>query len=305
MKKALSYENQVLQVSNQVLGVSNTKSYEFLKKLYRFLDHQRNQGVYVIQFFNAAGSNYFHLSENCQHQTNVYLETERRYALNKSLSPEIKGSFPNPVYLDNLTSFISHNMKQGSLAQCMEQFGVPSDVEQDLEKFSRSLAIQFSRFMDIDVDDVHNSVWEIYQALLKGNEITQEDLRGSRYKGDDVYVDERNKMHEADCYEIIHHEWKIQNRGSIPWRNRKLVMVNQADIHPRPVKKVIPLQDTNPNEFINIATDIDARGFEGDFECKWEMQDADGKNCFPNKRWDFNIRIRVTFNATAGGEQRG
>lgn len=254
-----------------------------LKKLYRFLDHQRNQGVYVIQFFNAAGSNYFHLSENCQHQTNVYLETERRYALNKSLSPEIKGSFPNPVYLDNLTSFISHNMKQGSLAQCMEQFGVPSDVEQDLEKFSRSLAIQFSRFVNIDVDDVHNSVWEIYQALLKGNEITQEDLRGSRYKGDDVYVDERNKMHEADCYEIIHHEWKIQNRGSIPWRNRKLVMVNQADIHPRPVKKVIPLQDTNPNEFINIATDIDARGFEGDFECKWEMQDADGKNCFPNK----------------------
>jgi hypothetical protein len=285
--------------------VTNTKSYEFLKKLYRFLGNQRNQGVYVIQFFNAAGSNYFHLSENRQHRTNTYLETERRYALNKSLSPEIKDSFPNPIYLDNLTSFIAHNMKQGSLVQCMEQFGVPSDAEQDLEKFSRSLAIQFSQFVNRDVDDVHNSVWEIYQALLKGNEITQEDLRGPRYKGDDVYVDARNRKHEADCYEIIHHEWKIQNRGSIPWRNRKLVMVNQADIHPRPVKKVIPLQDIEPNEFINIATDIDARGFEGDFECKWEMQDADGENCFPNKRWDFNIRIRVTFNATTGGEQRG
>lgn len=60
-----------------------------------------------------------------------------------------------------------------------------------------------------------------------------------------------------------------------------------------------------PGEHIKIATDIDARGFEGEYECRWEMQDANGENCFPNKRWDFNIRIHVAFNAMAGGEERG
>ena len=285
--------------------MNDTKSYEFLKKLYAFLSNQRNQGVYVVRFLYAAGSNYFRLPENRQHQTNGYLEAERRYALNRSLTPEIKASFQNHVRLDDLTGFISQNMKRDSFAQCMEEFGVPSDAAQDLEKFARALAMQFNLFVNTEDDDVPDSVWQVYQTLLKGSEITQEDLRGARYKGDDVYVDIGNRKHIADCYEIVHHEWRLQNRGEVPWRNRRLVLMNQAEIHPRPVQTIIPIQDTDPGEFTKIATNIDARGFEGDFECKWEMQDADSENCFPNKKWEFNISIRVAFNATAGGEKRG
>lgn len=285
--------------------MNGTKSYEFLKKLYAFLGNQRNQSVYVVRFLNAAGSNYFHLPENRQHQTNEYLEAERRYAIDRSLTPEIKASFQNHVRLDDLTGFISRNMKRDSFAQCMEEFGVPSDAAQDLEKFARALAIQFNLFVNTDGDDVHNSVWEIYRALLEGHEITQEELSGPRYAGDDVLVEFGGRRHEADCYEIIHHEWKLQNRGTREWHGRKLVLVNQAEIHPRPVQTVIPVPDTGPGEFTKIATDIDARGFEGNFECKWEMQDADGENCFPNKRWDFNIRIQVTFHTSDEGDTRG
>lgn len=75
---------------------------------------------------------------------------------------------------------------------------------------------------------------------------------------------------------------------------------NQVDIHPRPAKTVIPVLDTRSGKFTGIAMDIEARGFEGDFECKWEKLDADGENCFPSKRLEFNISIRVTFNAAAG-----
>jgi hypothetical protein len=285
--------------------VCDLKSCEFLKRLYGFLDNQKNQGVYVIQFFNAAGSAYFHLPENRQHQTNEYLEAERRYAIDRPLTQEIKESFPDPIQLDNLAGFISRNMKRDSLVQCMKDFGVPTGEKQDLERFSRALAVQFSLFVTKEDEDVPNSVCEFYRDLLKGCEITQEDLRGPRYKGDDVYVDDRNKLHDAECYEIIHHKWHLQNYGSQEWHGRTLVLMNQADIHPRPVQVRIPIQDTRPGEFVDIATDIDARGFEGDFECIWQMQDADGENCFPNKRWEFNIDIRVTFNATAGGEKRG
>ena len=282
--------------------MNGTKSCEFLKKLYGFLDNQKNQGVYIIQFFNAAGSTYFHLPENRQHQTNEYLEAERRYAIDRPLTQEIKESFPDPIHLDNLAGYISQNMKQGCLQQCMEEFGVPTGEEQDLEKFSRALAIQFSLFVKAKDDELPSSVWDVYQNLLKGYEIKQEDLRGPRYKGDEVYVEDRDKYHEAGCYEIIHHKWKIHNSGLQQWHGRNLVMVNQDEIHPRPVKTVIPIPDTQPGEIIEITTDIDARGFEGEFECKWQMQDTDGENCFPNKRWDFNIKIQVTFNVTAGGK---
>jgi hypothetical protein len=38
---------------------------------------------------------------------------------------------------------------------------------------------------------------------------------------------------------------------------------------------------------------------------KWEMQDTDGENCFPNHRLEFNIRINVIFHTSDGGETRG
>ena len=89
--------------------------------------------------------------------------------------------------------------------------------------------------------------------------------------------------------------WSIQNRGNQEWHGRKLVLVNADEIYPEIMQTVIPIPDTRPNETIKIATDINAGGFEGKVDCKWEMQDADGENCFPNYTWDFNIQICVTF----------
>lgn len=285
--------------------MSTIKSNEFLKNLYRYLDNQRNQGTYVIQFFNAAGSRYFEMPLSYAKQTNNALEAERQYVKNRSLTAEIKNSFPNPINLDGLAAFIDRNLPTNKLAACMAEFGIPSGAEQDKTNFAHALAAQFSLFVTTPADDVDNAVWEMYQTLLVGQPISADDISGPRYAGDDVLVEFGGRRHEADCYEIIHHEWKLQNRGTREWHDRKLVLVNQAEIHPRPLKTVIPVPDTRPGEFTKIATDIDARGFEGNFECKWEMQDADGENCFPNKRWDFNIRIQVTFHTSDEGDTRG
>lgn len=285
--------------------MSTIKSNKFLKSLYRYLDNQRNQGIYVIQFFNAAGSRYFEMPRSYAKQKNDALEAERQYVKNRSLTAEIKSSFPNPINLDGLAAFIDRNLPNNKLAACMAEFGIPSEAEQDKTNFAHALAAQFSRFVTTPADDIDNAVWEMYQTLLAGQPISADDISGPRYAGDDVLVEFGGKSHEADCYEIIHHEWKLQNRGTCEWHDRKLVLVNQTEIHPRPIKTVIPVPDTRPGEFTKIATDIDARGFEGNFDCKWEMQDADGENCFPNKRWDFNIRIQVTFHTSDEGDTRG
>lgn len=238
-------------------------------------------------------------------RTNDALEAERQYVKNRSLTAEIKNSFPNPINLDELATFIDRNLPANKLAACMAEFGIPSGAEQDKAKFAHVLAAQFSLFVTTPGDDVDNAVWEMYQTLLAGQPISADDISSPRYAGDDVLVEFVGRRHEADCYEIIHHEWKLQNRGTCEWHDRKLVLVNQAEIHPRPLKTVIPVLDTGPGEFTKIATDIDTRGFEGNFECKWEMQDSDGENCFPNKQWDFNIRIQVTFHTPDEGDTRG
>ncbi len=285
--------------------MSTIRSNEFLNKLYGYLGNQQNQGLFVIRFFNAAGSHHFEMPVSYANRTNDVLEAERRYAQNRPLTDEIKDSFPNPIKIDELAAFIAKNLNDSKLPACMAEFGIPTGAAQEKDKFSHALAAQFSLFVTSQDDDVDDAIWEMYQTLLEGQPICAEDISGPRYAGDDVYVEFGGKRHDADCYEIVCHEWKLQNRGKVPWRNRRLVLVNQADIHPRPIDTVIPVPDTDPGEFTKIAADIDARGFEGNFECKWEMQDADGMNCFPNKRWDFNIRIQVTFHMSDEGDTRG
>ncbi len=280
------------------------KSFEFLKGLYKFVDH-KNQGMFVITFFNAAGSKCFSVPENKQHQTNEYLEKERRYAINRSLSSDIKESFPDPIDLEGLTDFIDDKMDANQVQACMASFGVPNDAEVRQAEFARALAVQFNQFVRSDEDDVENNIWGIYQTLLRGETITADDIRGPRYAGDDAFVELNGRSIQANCYETIHHEWRIQNNGRIHWHDRKLVLTNGNEIRPRPVNEVVPIPDTDPGDYIKIATDIEARGIEGIFECKWEMQDADGQNCFPNKRWDFNTTIQVKFQPSDEGEKRG
>jgi hypothetical protein len=304
-KTQIRYRRYKIRYQPGTGEVSTIRSNEFLNKLYGYLPNQRNQGTYAILFFNAAGSHHFEMPASYVERTNKALEAERRYVKDRPLTNEIKNSFPNPIDAGGLAAFISGRLEDSMLAACMADFGIPSGVEQDKDKFCRALAVQFSLFVTSQNDDVDNAVWEIYQTLLEGQPISADDISGPRYAGDDVYVEFGSKQHMADCYEIVHHEWKLQNSGRVPWHNRKLVLVNQQDIHPRPIEAKISVPDTGPGGFTKIATDIDARGFEGDFECKWEMQDANGENCFPNKRWDFNIRIHVAFNAMAGGDERG
>lgn len=271
------------------------KSNEFLGKLYGSLTNQKNQGVYIIRFFNAAGSRHFTLSENRQHWTNEYLENERHYAKDRVLTDEIKASFPNPIDIDGLTRFIADSLDSNKLASCMADFGVPTGTEVDKDKFAKALSIQFGRFVISTESDISNDVWQIYQSLLNGEEINPRDIRGPRYFGDAVGVFSDSKRIAANCYESLRYVWSIQNRGNKEWHGRKLVLVNAGEIYPEIAQTVIPIPDTRPNETIKIATDINAGGFEGKFDCKWEMQDADGENCFPNYTWDFNIQISVTF----------
>lgn len=271
------------------------KSNEFLGKLYGSLANQKNQGVYIIRFFNAAGSSYFTLPANRQHQTNAYLENERHYAKDRALTDEIKASFPNPIDLDGLTRFIYDNLESNKLAPCVSEFGIPVGIEADKERFAKALSIQFGRFVISTESDINNDVWQIYLSLLNGEEVNPKDIKGPRYFGDAAGVFSDSKRITANCYEKLRCVWSIQNRGNKEWHGRKLVLVNADEIYPEIMQKVIPIPDTRPNETIKIATDINAGGFEGKFDCKWEMQDANGENCFPNYTWDFNIQISVTF----------
>ena len=128
------------------------------------------------------------MSDNRQHWTNEYLENERHYAKDRVLTDEIKASFPNPINLDGLTRFIADSLDSNKLVSCMADFGVPTGTEADKNKFAKALSIQFGRFVISTEPDISNDVWQIYQSLLNGEEISPNEIKGSRYSGEQTGV---------------------------------------------------------------------------------------------------------------------
>ncbi len=126
--------------------------------MYGSLANQKNQGVYIIRFFNDTGSRYFTLPTNKKHWANVYLESEKHYAKDCVLTDEIKASFPNPIDLDGLTRYISDNPDSNKLAYCMSGFGISAGVGTDKNKFAKALSIQFGHFVISTEPDISNDV---------------------------------------------------------------------------------------------------------------------------------------------------
>ena len=58
---------------------------------------------------------------------------------------------------------------------------------------------------------------------------------------------------------------------------------------------VVEIPDVQPKKAIAITTTFDGRGFDGVFHCKWEMQDKDGRNCFPGRQLMFCVTIDAKY----------
>lgn len=217
------------------------------------------------------------------------------YNGNKPFSTNFKKQLTKPVDVGPLTSFFKGKLKNDYVELLADALGIPSSLERNKDYLAAALAEQIKAFIESKEDDVSLIVSDSYErqrvsAIQSGYQIPQ-----LRYTGDNVWVEDGSRRHETGCYETIHHEWVIHNSGKVVWTKRKLVLMNQKEVRPKFSMTEIDIPDVLPGGITKIAVDIAANGFEGKFECKWEMQDADGENCFPNSRYIFDVDIIVSF----------
>ena len=268
------------------------KSQEFLRDLYKFLNKQENQGVFVTNFFNAAGCTTFTLPRLKTQSTIQYLENERHYAKDRSVY-QIRTDFPNPIDIDGLTQYLEKTIKDESIRDCMNHFGISSTFEDNKKLLAKALAMQFQRFIEANIDDIDNVIPAEYEALLNGNDVHA--LRaGALYPGDDFWVEERNQKHDVNCYEKFQHTWVIHNSGNVFWSGRKLVLKEVNKNSPRPELTEIPIPDIGPNGIIKIATNFEARSIEKKFIVEWDMKDSNDQSCF-RMSVGLNVTVNVSY----------
>lgn len=149
--------------------------------------------------------------------------------------------------------------------------------------------------IDSDSEDVDDTVILDYQQIkLEGIDLKDKECRQPLYKGDNVSV-YQNVRHEISSYDSVTHTWELMNTGKIIWTGRKLVYKRGPKDRPEAHPNVIEIPDVKPNERIKITTTFDGRGFDGVTYCKWEMQDSDGENCFPERDSLFCVTIDAKF----------
>jgi len=271
---------------------------EFFKKVYPYLSNQKNQGVFVSNCFIASGSTVFTLPKFKSKQTSDNLEYQRMlYKGNRQITADMKASFPDPFPLDSLSEFFANNLKEDRLRDVMAAFAIPVSTEPNKLLLSKSLAFQFQLLIQSESNDVDDIVASKYQQLLLEPDVQPVKRLTPLYPGDSAWVLEckPQRSYMVHCYDKFQHTWVIRNNGSQTWRGRKLVFANCNEVRPRADINSIDIPVTPPGKEIKITTGFDARGFEGKYECIWQMQDSNGNDCFPNNEKQFCILFEIKF----------
>ena len=271
----------------------------FLQRTYANRKHEKNQGIFVVKCFLSAGSHHFKMPDK-YNQKSTELETARMLmkedTKHRQLTEAMKKSFPIP--LDRgLADYFSENVSDEQLRKALTELGITISTEANTKIYGQALYDQFQLFVESEECNVEDIVATRYMERLKESGIDDfSDATVGKYLDDRIAVFKSAKgfVHEINCEKSLKHEWVIRNAGKIPWKNRKLIMTNQADVRPRPVQAEVAIPETEPGGIVKISVEIDGRGFEGTYVCKWIMADQDGVDCFPDEN-GLDVTVISTF----------
>lgn len=199
--------------------------------------------------------------------------------------------------LQSLMNFFITEIADAKVGDVLLAFGIPEKETPNKKALSVALAKQMKALIKDDNEDVDEIVILEYQRA-KEDDAPEKMEMGMQplYPGDSAYVQfVPNHTYKIDCYGTVQHTWSIQNTGKIKWIARKLTYARGPKDRAEATPAEIPIPDVEPNEFVRISITIDGRGFDGITRCIWEMQDSDGKNCFPKRESLFCITIDAKF----------
>ena len=115
------------------------------------------------------------------------------------------------------------------------------------------------------------------------------------YQGDSIAVYGGEQGYQKQTNESFRHTWELRNTGLVTWEHRKLVFIKTYKVGPLAEETEIEIPKVVPGTNKKIAVVMQTRGKEGRFDCHFEMHDADGRNCFPNHKSIFDIKVKVDF----------
>ena len=254
------------------------------KAAYASCSKIKSQKDYIDKLFEAAGEKPY-ISDSYK----KYLFTGE-----KVFTENQKVPLRNKDNMASLIPFFKEYIDDAGIV--LSELGIPEKYGYaDLDALACALAKQLRLIVDSTEEDVEDIVALEYQDAKSNNEKATENITiKPLYIGDSVNVF-HDRKHEIQSYDKILHTWELYNSGKIKWAGRKLVYMRKPKDRPEANPSVIDVPEVEPGKNIKITTTFDGRGFDGITNCIWEMQDADGQNCFPQRESLFSVTIDAKY----------
>lgn len=220
------------------------------------------------------------------------------YNGSKTFNSNLKRHFPRPVDRTALYNFYYSKIKDDTLPVMADSFGVKASLPRKKEYMASALADQVKAFVESYTDDTEPIVPKSYERAMVTQETTGFSFVGARYGGDGLWVEEKDRDHNVHCYSVFQHQWVIHNTGTCDWIDRKLVLVNKAEVPASFSPEIVAVPYTPHNKIARVSVNVDVHQYDDKYTAYWMMIDSDGKDCFPgsmNKSM-FAVRFDVSFN---------
>lgn len=94
------------------------------------------------------------------------------------------------------------------------------------------------------------------------------------------------------CGTMFEKTWKVQNVGTVVWKNRFLKCVEYAGASFYPENDMVKIPKTYPGETVELKVRYFAV-VEGDYRSRWKMCDKNGNIFYPEKSIGVGVNIHV------------
>ena len=214
----------------------------------------------------------------------------------KNLTLDLRRNLRGKNKQDNVKNFFYDNIADNCLQKLFGYYGIVEKDEPDKNAFCYALAMQLQALIDTDEDEAADIINAMYQQAKAGHSVPADKIKeyGSKYIGDQIWVEEMGKLHEKSCYQTFTHTWTIHNQGKIVWSGRRIICINQNEVSPKARRTEIEVPETLPNKVVKLNVDVETKTIEGKYSLKWIMVDQDGENCF-NHDSSLDINVTVSF----------
>lgn len=261
-------------------------------RIYPYCKGIKDQGIFVAKLFRSGGSNQFSDSPYDSHEYEKKLISGQEP---KPLADKLKRTFPSPINTDGIAKFLEEHINDDCIPEAMNAYGFPDIADPDKKALAGAIARQYQLIFESSDADVEDIVFAEYKRIL--DEKPAEDLRKFKplYQGDGISVYGGEQGYQEQTDGSFRHTWELRNTGLVTWEQRKLVFIKTYKVGPLAEETEIEIPKAEPGSNKKIAVVMQTRGKEGRFDCHFEMHDAEGRDCFPNHKNVFDIKVEIDF----------